>query len=130
MLVSVTRLRLRSWRFLLLFVIHASRSQKQAERTEGCRSVRVRKTQGSTFWTLTTWEGEAYLRRFLSGGPHRVVMPKLMQWCDEAAMAHWSQDGNVPPTWEEAALKLKAIGRLSRVLHPSPMQRAGTLNIT
>jgi hypothetical protein len=130
MLVSVTRLRLRSWRFLLPFVIHASRSQKQAERTEGCLSVRVRKTQGLTFWTLTTWAGEVDLRKFMSGGPHRVVMPKLMLWCDEAAMAHWSHDGTAPPMWDEAASKLKAIGRLSRVLHPSPMQGAGTLNIT
>jgi hypothetical protein len=130
MLVSVTRLRLRTWWFLLPFAIHAARSQKQAQLTRGCLSVAVRRTQGPAFWTLTAWESEAALKSFMASGPHRIVMPKLQHWCDEAAVAHWMHDENVAPTWHEATVKLQTIGRLPRVLHPSVQQQAGTVNVS
>ncbi len=47
-------------------------------------------------------------------------MPKLMEWCDEAAVLHWQQESAAEPTWAEAHRRLLAEGRVSKVLHPSP----------
>ena len=123
MIVSVTRLQLRSLRFLLPFAWHARRSRRQAEVAEGCLQVSVRKTAGLAFWTLTTWRDEASLRRYMRAAPHREAMPKLAHWCDEAAVAHWEQDAANGSDWAEAARRLAEGGRLLEVAHPSELQR-------
>lgn len=130
MLASVTRLRIRSLRYLVPFLIRTAQSRKQAVATPGCIAVTVRKTQGLTFWTLSLWDSEASLRSFLSNSPHRAAMPKLFHWCDEAATCHWSVESRQLPGWEEAAEKLLQQGRLSRVKNPSNAQSEGRLNAT
>lgn len=129
MLVAVTRLRLRSWRFLIPFMIHASRSQKQATATPGCFGVVTRKTRGLAFWTLTTWEGEKSLREYLGASPHREAIPKLFPWCDEAATTHWHTDSKDMPGWEEATAQLVKSGRLLRVKFPSREQSERRINV-
>jgi heme-degrading monooxygenase HmoA len=129
MLVSVTRLRLRSWRFLLPFAIEAARSRRQAEGSPGCVGALVRKTQGLAFWTLTFWEDGASLRAFMLKSPHHAAMPKLAHWCDEAAVAHWEHGSAVRPGWSEAAEKLAAAGRLSRVKRPSARHLEGRIGV-
>jgi hypothetical protein len=32
------------------------------------------------------------MRAFMFTPAHRSVMPKLLQWCDEAAVIHWLQE--------------------------------------
>ena len=129
MLAAVTRLQLRSWRFLIPFMIHASRSQKQAARSAGCLGVATRKTRGLAFWTLTMWESDATLRTFLSAKPHRDAMPKLSPWCDEAAAYHWQVETRELPSWDVAGQKLLQQGRLLRVRHPSQAQKEGRINV-
>ena len=63
------------------------------------------------------------MRSFMRSGAHRGVMPRLAKWCDEAALAHWVQDGPEPPSWQEAYQRLQQHGRRSRVDHPSDAQR-------
>jgi len=55
-LASVTRLRLRSFLYLIPFIIYSRRAARQAGTTEGNRGVRLRKSNGLAFWTLTLWE--------------------------------------------------------------------------
>jgi hypothetical protein len=129
-LAAVTRLRLRSWRFLIPFALEASRSQKQAINSPGCLGVVTRKTRGWAFWTLSLWEDEARLRAFLVGNPHRGAMPKLFPWCDEAATLHWPVESRSLPGWEEATLQLLQSGRLLRVRFPSPEQSKGVINVS
>jgi hypothetical protein len=50
-------------------------------------------------------------------------MRKLLEWCDEAALVHWTQDSQQPPEWTAAREKMQAIGRTSKVNHPSEDQR-------
>jgi heme-degrading monooxygenase HmoA len=128
--VSVTRLRLKSLRFLIPFAIHAARSKKQAETSSGCFGAEVRKTQGLTFWTLTVWDSEASMRSYIVQSPHREAMSKLAGWCDEASVAHWTQESKDKPTWEQATEHLAKSGRLSRVLHPSDAHRDGRINVS
>lgn len=130
MIAAVTRLQLRSWRFLLPFAIHATRSQKQAVTSTGCFGVVTRKTRGWAFWTLSVWESEASLREYLRASPHRDAMPRLFPWCDEAVTAHWSAESQQIPSWEEATQRLLQGGRLLRVKYPSNAQSAGIINVT
>jgi hypothetical protein len=59
------------------------------------------------------------MKSFMLAGVHRGVMRKLLDWCDEAAVVHWIQDGADPPTWPEAYARLRGEGRQSKVNHPS-----------
>jgi Domain of unknown function (DUF3291) len=126
-LVSVTRLRLRSLRFLPAFAWYAQRSAHQAKRAAGNAGVLLRKTRGLTFWTMSVWRDEHAMAAFRGAPPHRDAMPRLAHWCDEASVAHWPIDAPGMPDWETAAGRLATGGRLSRVDHPSADQRAGRI---
>ena len=75
---------------------------------------------GRTFWTLAVWENERAMKAFRGSEPHAKVMPRLMEWCDEASYAHWIPTGASVPSWLEAYEHLVDEGQLSRVAHPSP----------
>jgi hypothetical protein len=130
-LISVTRLRVRSRRFLLPFFWYTLRSFRQARESPGNLGVKLRKNQGLAFWTLTLWNNEEAMRAFRDGSPHREAMRKLAYWCDEASFAHWNQDsGETFYPWNLAAQRLQANGKLGRVLHPSEDQKAGRVVTT
>lgn len=122
--VSVTRLRVRSFRYLLQFVWQALKSARQAELAPGFLSGRVLREAKNTFWTVTAWEDETVMRAYRNGGAHRSVMPKLLEWCDEASLVHWSQESPELPHWQEAHRRLVKEGRTSKVNHASPAQVA------
>ena len=64
------------------------------------------------------------MRSFMLNGVHGHGMRKLMTWCDEAAVVHWTNDGPELPSWEEAHRRLQAEGRRSKVTHPSAAHEA------
>ena len=72
-----------------------------------------------TYWTLTVWSSEQAMKKFRGANAHARAMPRLADWCDEGAYAHWIAAGDAIPIWEEAYEHLVAEGRLSRVTHPS-----------
>ena len=121
--VSITRLRVRSWRYLPAFFVAAFRSASQARRAEGNLAFNVLRDAGDTFWTRSVWTDEATMRAFMTAGAHRAAMPKLLEWCDEAAVAHWTQDCDQEPAWEEAHRRMRREGRASKVNHPSEAHR-------
>lgn len=65
------------------------------------------------------------MRAFRASGAHLRAMPRLLTWCDEASVTHWSQDDPVAPTTAVAFRKMRATGRLSKVHHPSERQIDG-----
>lgn len=119
MLASVTRLRVRSVRFVPAFLWRTFLSQRQVERAPGFFGGRLLLDSGLTFWTLTVWENEQAMRGFRGFGAHARVMSRLPEWCNEAAYGHWVETADSIPTWDEAHERLVAEGRLSRVEHPS-----------
>jgi hypothetical protein len=119
-LVSVTRLRVRSWRYLPGFFLLAIRSARQARRAEGNLATSVLSDANRAFWTLTAWTDAEAMRRYMLAGAHGRGMRRLMTWCDEAAVAHWPQADASLPGWAEAHRRLQAEGRPSKVRHPSP----------
>jgi len=118
-LVSITRLRLRSWRFLPMFVWYVLRSARQATRAEGNLAAKLLRERRNTFWTSTIWTGEVAMKKFMTSGAHGKAMRKLAEWCDEAAVVHWTQESAVSPSWPEAYQRLQKDGRRSKVNHPS-----------
>jgi hypothetical protein len=123
--VSITRLRVRHWRFLPGFAFHAWRSTRQARSAPGFRAGALANGPGLAFWTITAWDDEAALRAYRNSGAHRRAMPRLLDWCDEASYVHWQQDDATLPTPEAAFARLRDDGKLSKVRRPSPAHAAG-----
>ena len=117
--VSVTRLRLRSVRYLIPFTIYALLSSRQARRSKGNLGLKLLRDANQTFWTLTAWQDEEAMRSFMMSGSHRRAMPKLLDWCDEASVAHWKQETSELPSWDQAHRKIVELGRPSKVKQPS-----------
>jgi hypothetical protein len=120
--VSITRLRVRSWRYLPGFLIQSFRSARQAKLAPGSLAVSVLRDANLAFWTRTVWSEERAMRSFMRSGAHRRVMSRLAEWCDEASFAHWVQDAVEPPLWPEACRRMQQEGRRSKVNHPSEAQ--------
>jgi hypothetical protein len=122
--VSLTRLRVRSLRFLLPFLWQVLKTERQAAHSAGFFGGRLMREAKNTFWTMTAWNDEAAMRAYRNSGAHRNVMPKLLEWCDEASVAHWTQESAELPNWQDAYQRLVQEGRLSKVHHPSTAQIA------
>ena len=120
MIISVTRLRLRSLRFLLPFIVYSFRSMRQVNRSPGNIAADAMRDQHGGFWTRSVWRDVESMRAFMTSRAHRQAMPKLLDWCDEAALVHWEQDTPALPEWDEAHRRLVTQGRRSKVRHPSP----------
>ena len=121
--VSITRLRVRFWRDMPGFLIQSFHSARQVKRATGNLAVSVLRDTDRAFWTHTVWRDEAAMRSFMRSGVHRRVMARLPDWCDEAALVHWVQDADEPPSWFEAHRRLQQEGQRSRINHPSEAHR-------
>lgn len=98
--VSLTRLRIRSMRFLPLFAFHTLRSLRQVKKAPGFQAGQLLPDRNWTFWTMTSWNERDSMRRYMTAGAHNAAMPHLMHWCDEASVAHWEQEEMTLPSWE------------------------------
>ena len=121
--VSITRLRVRSWFYLPAFLFSALRIGQQAKNAPGNLAAKVLNERMKVFWTSTSWESEAAMRAFMLAPPHGPTMRKLLEWCDEAALVHWSQDTSELPPWTEAHRRMQSEGRPSKVNHPTEAHR-------
>ena len=120
MLVSATRLRVRSIVYLPIFVWRTYLIQRQVVRSPGIVGGRLLVDAKRTFWTLTGWEGEEAMRGFRGAGAHGKVMSRLSVWCDEASVVHWFEAGTELPGWIDVFKQMRKRGRPSRVNQPSP----------
>jgi Domain of unknown function (DUF3291) len=118
--VSLTRLRIRSLRFLPLFAFHAFRSIQQVKVAPGFQFGALLPDSNWAFWTMTAWDTQENMRRFMTTDSHKAAMPHLLHWCDEASVAHWEQAENSLPSWPEADKRMREEGRVSKVQNPSP----------
>jgi uncharacterized protein DUF3291 len=123
-LISVTRLRVRSLLYMPQFLWDTFKSARQAARAAGFCGGRMLVNPRKVFWTLTAWESEAAMNAYRTHAAHRAAMPKLLHWCDEAAVVHWTQETPDLPTWQDAHQRMMTSGRTSKVNHPSPAQTA------
>lgn len=137
--VSVTRLRLRSRRYLLPFLYSTWQIVRQAKRADGFVEGQLARGgdpslfrrlvpgKDATFWTLTVWEDEESMLAFRNSDPHGLIMPKLLDWCDEASFVHWEQESAELPDTDVARQTMFERGKLGRVRHPSDSHAEGEI---
>jgi heme-degrading monooxygenase HmoA len=118
--ISVTRLRVRSVRFLPLFVLFTFRSLRQVKTAAGFQNGGLLADRDWTFWTMTAWDNQDSMMRYMTAGSHKEAMPRLLAWCDEASVVHWDQSETALPAWTEADQRMRANGHASKVRNPSP----------
>ncbi len=121
--VSITRLRIRSVWFMPPFLLQTQRAIGQARSASGFIDGSLLRDRDRTFWTMTLWQQQRDMRAYIASGPHLSAMPKLLNWCDEACIVHWTQDGEALPGWPVAAERMRSEGRPSKVHRPSPAHR-------
>lgn len=126
-LISVTRLHVRSARYLLPFFRQVLDISRQARGAPGFLGGKLLYQPGATFWTMTIWTDEPAMRTFQTAEAHGAAMPNLLEWCNEASVAHWVQPGIHPSDWRMAHQRMVGGGRLSKVHHPSPAQLTGQI---
>lgn len=117
--ISLTRLRIRSIRFIPFFAVQTFQALQQVRKASGFQTGSLLPDRDWTYWTMTAWNSQESMRQFMSTGAHKTAMPHLMNWCDEASVTHWNQEENNLPTWEEADRRMRDSGRASKVLRPS-----------
>jgi hypothetical protein len=125
MLVSLTRLRIRSVPAWIQFISQNEGAVRQVVRAPGFIKGALLIDGIRTFWTVTLWQDESSMRRYRGSAPHAALMAKLPAWCDEAWVTHWNQDHNRVPDWKEAHKLMSSSGRRSRVDRPSTNQEQG-----
>ncbi|MBD2308752.1 hypothetical protein H6G17_25105 [Chroococcidiopsis sp. FACHB-1243] len=108
--VSVTRLKLRSWRYLPPFLRHSTASIYQAKAARGNLQVTTQR-HGRDFWRLTVWEDEAVMMDFMRSAAHRDAMPKISELSESASTVYWQQESTKLPNWNEAEHILWEKGR-------------------
>jgi heme-degrading monooxygenase HmoA len=107
-------------RFLPSFVLHTLRSLGQVKQSHGFLDGNLLADRKWTFWTMTLWDEQENMRRYMTSGAHKATMPSLLHWCDEASVVHWEQSESALPSWTEADRRMRASGRPSKVRNPSP----------
>ena len=118
--ISITRLRVRSLRFMPGFALRTMQALRQLRTAAGFLEGGLLPDRSFTFWTMTAWDSGESMRRYMTAGSHKKAMPKLLDWCDEASVVHWEQSEAELPSWEEADRRMRAEGRVSKVRNPSP----------
>lgn len=118
--ISITRLRLRSLRFLPFFAVHTFGALQQVKKAPGFRTGSLLQDGALTYWTMTAWDTQETMRNYVTAGAHKKAMPHLIEWCDEASVVHWEQRESALPTWREADRRMRESGRASKLSRPSP----------
>lgn len=121
MFISLTRLRVRRWWYMPLFMMWAQRSIQQARKTAGYREGRTLVDRHRVFWTLTGWDNESAMKAYRGADPHRKAMKKQAAWCDEGSVVNWEAD--TLPTWIEAWERMQSSGRFTPLKYPSEAQK-------
>lgn len=125
--ISITRLHVRSWRFLPDLVLHSARITRQTRVAPGNLGMETLRESGMTFWIKSAWRDEASLSAFRNASAWKALMQQLERLCDEAATLQWEQETPRMPFWEDIGRRMQREGQLIPVKHPSEAQGAGRI---
>ncbi|MBD2695161.1 hypothetical protein [Anabaena catenula] len=117
--LSITRLKLRSYSYLMTFLVQNEQVLKQIRQSEGFIKGKEMATVDLSMWTSTLWASEKLLKAFYLSGSHRQVMPKLNVWTSEAVSGHRESNTLELPSWYEVRDELDSIGHFIKLSHPS-----------
>lgn len=117
--LSMTRLKLKSARYVIPFLVYNERVVKQIRTSEGFLKGKLLATPTLSMWTTTLWASQEALKAFYLNGTHRIAMAKLNEWSSEAASAHQQVDINELPSWGYISTQLCKIGHFTALKEPS-----------
>jgi len=123
--ISITRLSIRSLRFVRAFQRENAGIVEQIVRPPGFIAGRLLVETPLTYWTMTGWDDEAAMRAFVRSGAHRAAMPKLQDWSDESTYTDWLHQSRELPDWRSAAERLAAAPHPFRLHYPSSNHARG-----
>jgi hypothetical protein len=115
-IVSVTRLRLRSIRFLPRLYWETRKIRRSLEKAPGFLGGKLLADRKCTFWTMSMWKDMDSMRAFRNSGVHAAVVPNIDKWCSEASVVHWEMKDGRLPCWKEAHRRMTEAGK------PSPLK--------
>lgn len=95
--VSITGLRLKSWRVIGHFWWHAIPSMVQARRAKGNLSASARTINGVRH-TVSVWSDRAAMRAYLVEGAHGAAMANFHAFATGHAFGYLTER---PPAWNE-----------------------------
>ena len=100
---------LNKWRALPKFMRYTYQIRRQLADSEGLIGYSLdANVPGREFWTLSVWQDEESLRRFVQRTPHSRVMMDLLSDMGRTEFFHWDVDGSsIPPNWEEAKRRMR-----------------------
>jgi hypothetical protein len=104
-LVVLTFLPLRRLSKLPLFLASVQKIRRQLNAVpEGLIGYSLlAKPLRSNYWTLSAWEDDDALGRFIEASPHREVMQELPNVLSGFRVTRWTSPGTaVPPAWSDA----------------------------
>jgi len=105
----LTYLPLKRWRAIPKFMRYTSQIQRQLADSEGLIGYALdAKVLSRDFWTLSVWEDEASLRRFVQQNPHEKVMMDLLPHMGQPAFVPFKVDASsIPPDWEDTKRRMR-----------------------
>jgi heme-degrading monooxygenase HmoA len=115
----VTRLRLREPSLLDEFFASAAAVLEQAMNSAGNTGADALAEAHDVWWTVTAWADRADMRAFVATEPHRSVIARLDDWCDEATFADWEQDDATLPDWRTCYEHVIADGQAAELTSAS-----------
>ena len=100
---------LNKWRAMPKFVRYTYQIQRQLADSEGLVGYSMHaNVVGKEFWTLSVWEDEETLRRFVRRTPHGRVMTDLLPDMGQTEFLPFKLDGSsVPPDWVDTKRRMR-----------------------
>ena len=103
-----TFLPLRRWFDVIPFLLLTRRIERQLKRADGLLRYGLRTDFAKkSFWTISVWLNEGYMRGFVMGEPHSEAVRRFRSWSAPGAafVEYRSKTGKVD--WREAEALLK-----------------------
>ena len=105
----LTYLPLNKWRTIPKFMRYTSQIRRQLADSEGLIGYALdANVLNRDFWTLSVWEDEESLRRFVQRNPHGRVMTDLLPHMGQTDFLPFKVDGSsIPPDWEDTKRRMR-----------------------
>lgn len=108
-LALLSYLPLNTFRAVPKFLRYAFQLRRQLADSEGLIGYSLdAKLQSREFWTLSVWDDEEALMRFVARNPHGRIMTDLVPHMGQTKFTQWKTDGaSVPPGWTDARRRMR-----------------------
>jgi hypothetical protein len=105
----LTYLPLNKWRAIPKFMRYTSQIRRQLADSEGLIGYALdANVLKRDFWTLSVWEDEESLKRFVQRNPHSRVMTDLLRDMGQTEFLPFKVDGSsIPPDWEGTKRRMR-----------------------